>query len=84
MLDHLNLPTEDKLKPPIVAYLPLPESDCFRKGLARSADLPENADYCAIAEKFLDLATQFLDAVERGSSLAKVRGGRASLSELAC
>jgi hypothetical protein len=57
-------------------YMPLPESDYFRERLAESVDLPKNADYCAIAEKFTDLANQFMEEVRRNTPLARITGAR--------
>ena len=82
LLKLLNLP----LKPEgrlIVGYMPIPESSCFREGLAQSVNLPKDVDYCSIAETFVDLANQFLKDVERKTSLAHVTG-RVSLTEFAC
>jgi hypothetical protein len=41
-------------------YLPLPESRNFQKGLAAYVHLPQDADYCDIAERLLDCAARFL------------------------
>ncbi len=73
LLRHLNLP----LKPVgrlIVSYLPLPESSCFREGLAVSVNLPHDADYCTIAEAFVDSATRFLESARQKRSLAQITG----------
>lgn len=83
LLRHLGLPTVKQLKPPIVRYMPLPESACFREGLAASVNLSKDADYCNIADKFVDLADQFLEDVQRGTSQASV-AGRVSLVEFGC
>ena len=59
---------------PFAGYMPLPESDAFKEGLALSINLPKDANYCAIAEKFVDLANEFLEDVRRSTSLSRVTG----------
>ena len=74
ILEHLNLPSkpEGRLT---VGYAPLAESRCFREGLAASIGLPTHADYCTIADTFVDLASQFLGNVKRkNKDVARVRG----------
>ena len=83
LLRHLGLPTVDQLKPPIVGYMPLPESDCFQEGLATSINLPKDADYCAIAEKFVELANQFLEDVRQNTRVSRITG-KASLLNVGC
>jgi hypothetical protein len=73
----------DQLKPPIVGYMPLPESDCFQEGLATSINLPKDADYCAIAEKFVELANQFLEDVRQNTRVSRITG-KASLLNVGC
>lgn len=71
LLTHLGLP----LIPPgllVVGYMPLPQSIDFRKGLARSVNLPSDADYCTIADKFVDLADQYLEDVRKNANPARV------------
>jgi hypothetical protein len=41
LLKHLRLPTVSQLQPPFAGYMPLPESDAFREGLALSINLPK-------------------------------------------
>jgi hypothetical protein len=82
LLTHLKLPLKP-IGPRIVGYLPLPESHCFREGLAASVNLRKDADYCTIADTFVDMANQFLDNVQGKTSLAQVLG-EVSLSEFAC
>jgi hypothetical protein len=82
LLAHLNLP----LKPVgrhIVGYAQLPESRCFREGLARYVSLPNDADYCTIADTFVDLANLFLEKVRGQTKLAQLSGA-VSLVEFAC
>jgi hypothetical protein len=72
LLAHLSLPP----KPPeqlVVGYMSLPESHAFREGLAASVNLPKEADYCTIAEKFVDLANQFVKDAQHGARLARVQ-----------
>ena len=83
LLRYLGLPTVDQLKPPIVGYMPLPESDCFQEGLATSINLPKDADYCAIAEKFVELANQFLEDVRQNTRVSRITG-KASLLNVGC
>jgi hypothetical protein len=73
LLNHLNLPLKPQ-GPLIVSYMPLPESGCFREGLAESVNLPKDADYCTIAETFVDLANQFLESVRQKTILAQITG----------
>lgn len=74
LLKHLRLP----LKPPgqlnVVCYAPLSESSCFREGLAASVKLPADADYCAIADAFVEAANQLLENVRRKTTLARITG----------
>jgi hypothetical protein len=83
LLKHLKLPTAAELKRPVVGYMPLPESRCFREGLAASLDLPRDADYCAITEKFVDLVGRFLEDVKRNTRLGQLTGP-ASMVEFGC
>ena len=82
--DPSRSPDEDLLKhlklDPTVMYASLPESRCFRKGLALSLDLEEDADYCAIAEELLARAEHFLADVEQQPAIGKVKWGPTSLS----
>jgi hypothetical protein len=83
LLLHLDLPTEKELVPPVVAYMPLPESTCFQEGLARSLNLPKDADYCTIVGTLADLANEFLDAVVKVTPMCGL-SGRVSLTEFGC
>jgi len=47
-----------------VNYLPLPESTCFREKLAVNLGLPQDADYCDIAEQLMNVTGQFLAKVK--------------------
>jgi hypothetical protein len=84
LLRHLGLPTAQELKPPIVGYMPLPESACFREGLASSISLPKDSDYCSIAEEFVELARQFLEKVLQSTRAARVIPGRISMALFGC
>ena len=72
LLKHLKLD-------PLANYAPLPESCDLREGLAASVDLPDDADYCDIAKKMLDLAEQFLVDVERQPIIGDVNWPPVSL-----
>ena len=63
-----------------VNYAPLPESDVLRKGFADFIGLEEDADYCDIANQFVEIASNFLVEVESQTKLSKVNWGTASLS----
>ena len=73
LLEHLNLP----LVPAgdlVVAYLPLAESQAFKEGFAVSINLPKVADYCRVADRFVDLIDELLeDARCANPQLAMVR-----------
>jgi len=82
LLNHIGLP----LKPEgngVVGYLPLPESYCFREGLAEYLNLSKDADYCTIAERFVNLAEEFLNDVGQRNESARLTG-KVSLSEYYC
>lgn len=73
LLDKLQLNPE-------LPYAPLPESCEFRNGLAKFIGLDEEkADYCDIAESFVDIANEFLAEVQSCTKLSKVKWGRVSL-----
>lgn len=63
-----------------VNYASLPESDALRKGLANFIGLKEDADYCDIAEEFVDIAEFFLLNVKNRTNLCEVKWGSASLN----
>jgi hypothetical protein len=63
-----------------VNYAPLPESDALRKGFADFIGLKEDANYCDIANQFLEVASNFLVEVESQAKLSKVNWGAASLN----
>lgn len=53
-----------QLQPGPPQYASLPESDDLRKALARFIDLREGADFCAIAEGFVEIVGTFLRDVQ--------------------
>ena len=71
LLTHLGLPLVPP-EPMVVEYMPLPESRAFREGLAISVNLSKDADYCTIAEQFMEIANRFLDDA-RKCNLASIR-----------
>jgi hypothetical protein len=66
LLDVLKLETG-------VSYLPLPESDSLREGLAVIIGLGKGAAYCDIAEAFVDVASGFLVDVQSRTKLSRVK-----------
>ena len=52
----------------------LPESSCFKEGLAAYVNIPKDADYCAIVEAFADLTDRFLEDVRDKAVLARIIG----------
>lgn len=62
-----------------VNYAPLPESDSLREGLAAFIGLGKDAAYCDIAERFVDIASDFLVNVQSRTKLSQVKRGGASL-----
>jgi hypothetical protein len=73
LLSHLKLDLT-------VKYASLPESRCFREGLAVSLGLDKGTDYCTIVDQFLTTANLFLAAVEKQPRIAQVKWGAVSLS----
>jgi hypothetical protein len=82
--DPSKEPAEDLLKllnlEVGVNYAPLPESDALREALAASVGLNQDADYCDIAETFLDIVDIFLTDVRRQPQISRVKWGAASLN----
>jgi hypothetical protein len=58
----------------IVGYASLSESQAFQKLLASSIKLPEETDYCTIADTFVTLVEQFWTDVQRKNNFARVVG----------
>jgi hypothetical protein len=63
-----------------VNYAPLPESDSLREGFAALIGFGKDADYCDIAERFIDIANDFLVKVKGQIKLIKVNWGTVSLN----
>ncbi len=72
LLKHLGL---DQTR----EYAPLPESGCFREGLALYLKLDKNTDYCDIAEELLKQADGFLASVQQQPNIRKVKWAPVSL-----
>ncbi len=68
-----------------VNYAPLPESQALQSALAVYIGLGTDADYCDIAERFVDIASAFLRHVESKARLSPVKWPPVSfkLSDLA-
>jgi hypothetical protein len=80
LLKHLgmDLVPQERL---LIGYASFPESRYFREGLARYLGLPTDADYCAIAEKFVSETDSFLTQVEAQPGVPKVQRAPISLAE---
>lgn len=65
LLSLLNLETG-------VRYAPLPESIDLCKGLAALAGLKEDASYCDITERLVDIASHFVESVKDRIPLSRV------------
>jgi len=81
--DFSAKPTEEllkELKPESeLKYASLPESDSLRKILANFIGLGDEAGYCDIAERFVDIASEYLAEVRNCTTLSNVKWGRVSL-----
>ena len=62
-----------------VKYAPLPESDSLREAFAALVSLGKDAGYCDIAERFVDIASDFLVNAQSRTKLSRVKWGAASL-----
>jgi len=62
-----------------VSYAPLPESDSLREGFAGFIGLGKDTDYCEIAARFVDIASDFLANAQNRTKLSQVKRGPASL-----
>jgi hypothetical protein len=60
-------------------YASLPESVSLRKRLAISIGLGDEAGYCDIAERFVDIASDFVAEVKSRTVLSKVKSSAVSL-----
>jgi len=56
-------------------YARLAESDALRGGLAVLIGLEAGADYCEIAERFVDIASDFISDVQKHVELSPIRWG---------
>jgi hypothetical protein len=63
-----------------VNYASLPESDALREGFAKFLGLSDDADYCDIAERFVDISNTFITTVKSMTKLSKVKWGAISLN----
>jgi len=74
--EHSERPAEDLkdfLGLPRVDYDVLPASDLFRQKLAVFIGLGEDATYCDIADRFVDVAESFLKDVKSRATLSKIK-----------
>jgi len=62
-----------------VNYAPLPESDSLREAFAASIGLGKDTPYCDIAERFVDIARDFLVNLQSRTRLSRVKWGGVSL-----
>jgi hypothetical protein len=63
-----------------VNYAPLPESHSLQKGLAAFIRLREDANYCDIVERFVEIASGFLADAQNRTRVSPVRWDPASLN----
>ena len=70
LLKHLNLALT-------VKYASLPESRCFRAGLATSLNLTKDADYCEIADELLHRVDRLFADVRKTAPLRKIKNSAA-------
>ena len=84
--DHWVKPAEDlrqALDLPQVTYAPLPESDLLREQLAVSVGLGVEANYCDIADRFVDMAVDFLKEIEARATLSQIKAEVVPLNRFA-
>ncbi len=62
-----------------VNYAPLPESHSLQEGLAAFVGLGKDAAYCDTAERFVDIAGNFLADVQNRTNVSRVKWGPVSL-----
>jgi hypothetical protein len=82
LLNHLDLPLIPK-EPHVVGYSSLPDSHCFREGLARSLNMDDSSDYTLIAARLADHVDEFIGRL-RGSVPAWIQRAPVSLIEFEC
>lgn len=75
LLKHLKLD-------PNLGYAQIPESGELQQGLASIAGLPEDADYCNIAQRFVERVQEFLQDVQAHNLLSRVLWGKASFKHV--
>ncbi len=63
-----------------VSYASLPESGELQKGFAKFVGLESDANYCDIAERFVDISNTFLSNVKNRTKLTEIKWGAASLN----
>ena len=63
-----------------VPYLPLPESQVLQDRLAVFNGLGNGVNYCDIAERFVDIASDFLEDVQKHTKLSPVKWGPTSFN----
>ena len=61
-------------------YARLAESDALREKLAVLIGLEAGADYCEIADRFVDVASEFVSGVQKHVKLSPIRRGPISLN----
>ncbi len=66
-----------------VNYAPLPESHSLQEGLAAFVGLGKDATYCDTAERFVDIAGNFLADVQNRTNVCRVKWGPVSLADFA-
>lgn len=82
--DPLKIPDEEiiidlHLDPEIVCG-PLDESEAIRTGLANFLSLPEDADYCDIADQFVEITCEFISTVEGLEMISTIKHEKVSLN----
>jgi hypothetical protein len=82
LLEHIGLPLVPR-EPLVVSYAALPDSRCFREGLALSLGLDKNSDYCLIADELISRAEEFAKVL-RSSIPVWIQRAPVSLSEFEC
>ncbi len=75
LLKLLNLKTE-------FTYAPLPESPSLQNALAAFIGLETDAAYCDIAERFVGIASRFLEDVPSRTKLSPVKWGPITWSDI--
>jgi hypothetical protein len=63
-----------------VKYAAIPESNSLREALGRFVGLGKDAAFCDIAEQFVGEASDYVDAVQRKTTLSTIKWERVSLN----